>query len=134
MMRKVLIVDDEEAVRKLVMASLLKCGFQLIEAENGGQAVALAASCRPDLVIMDLSMPGSPIDGLEAIQRIREFAETGCQILVVSGALADWDNARASNAGAQGFLAKPFSPLTLRERVVSLLAERPSAGPVRSTN
>ena len=104
---------------------LAKNGYRVIEAESGPQAIALAESERPDLIIMDLMMPG--MDGLDATRRIRERAalrET--PIVVVSAYGADEYRAKALAAGCTEYVPTPFEPSKLEVLIKNLLGERNS--------
>lgn len=113
-MVKVLIVDDQESYRSAarLVVSLTE-GFEVVgEADNGESGVEAALGLRPDLVLMDVNMPG--MDGLEATRRIRD--QDGPRVLVLSTYEADEFSARAEAAGAIGFISKAdFDPLSLTE-------------------
>jgi len=106
--RRVLIVDDIAANRSVIAAMLAPLGFELAEAATGGEAIAEAARFRPDLVLMDLRLPGG-IDGLEATRRIRATdAGATARIVAVSASAYDIDRRDCEQAGCVDFLAKPF--------------------------
>lgn len=117
MMKKILITDDREHVRELVEVTLSLGDYEILQASSGESAIDLAEAEQPDLVIMDVMMPGG-MDGLEATRQIKKVA--GCQktkviILTAKGQLAD---IRAGlEAGADSYLTKPFSPLELMNKV-----------------
>lgn len=116
-MKKILITDDREHVRELVEVTLSLGDYEILQASSGESAIDLAEAEQPDLVIMDVMMPGG-MDGLEATRQIKKVA--GCQktkviILTAKGQLAD---IRAGlEAGADSYLTKPFSPLELMNKV-----------------
>lgn len=113
--RKVLIVDDVEANRAIVVDMLASLGFDTSEARDGHAAVALALSDLPDLVLMDSVMPG--LDGLGATQRLRQSPATrDVPVIVMSASTSDADKQKALHTGANAFVAKPlFLDLLLQE-------------------
>ena len=121
---KVLAVDDEPQVLEVVSRVMgSRDGMEVRRASNGYAALLLLGSWLPDMVIMDLKMPG--LDGFEACRRIRALPQTqGTKLLVISAyATADMVE-RAKNCGADDFLAKPFNPQQLEEVAFRLL-DRP---------
>ncbi|WP_261841209.1 response regulator [Aliamphritea ceti] len=118
---KVLIVDDEKEVRRAISRVLRPLQWELHEAADGFQAGSLLLQEKPDIVLLDLSMPG--LDGYEVIRYIRGNRQIRhCRILVIS-ALAPAKLKQALDTGADEVLAKPFDNLQLRERVQGLLKE-----------
>jgi two-component system, cell cycle response regulator DivK len=105
----VLLVEDNEDNRTIYSTVLRYLGYQVIEAVDGLQAIALARSERPDIVLMDISIPG--IDGWEATRVLREDPATRAMPIVAltAHALAD-DRERAAKAGFTSYLAKPIEP------------------------
>lgn len=112
---KVLIVDDEHAIRRFLRTSLTAHGYDVYEAATGEDAILQTINSRPDLIILDLGLPG--IDGIEVTRRIREWAQT--PIIILSVQNQDSDKIEALDAGADDYLTKPFSvgELTARLRV-----------------
>jgi two-component system KDP operon response regulator KdpE len=112
---KVLIVDDEQAIRRFLRTALSAHGYDVLEAVTGEDAILQAINARPDLIILDLGLPG--ISGIEVTRRIREWAQT--PIIVLSVLNQDTDKIEALDAGADDYLTKPFSvgELTARLRV-----------------
>lgn len=112
---KVLIVDDEHAIRRFLRTSLNAHGYEVHEAATGEDAILKTINVRPDLIILDLGLPG--IDGIEVTRRVREWAQTPIVILSVQN--QDTDKIEALDAGADDYLTKPFSvgELTARLRV-----------------
>jgi CheY-like chemotaxis protein len=106
--RRVLIVDDNAANRAVMVDMLAPLGFEVLEVADGVNAVNVAERFRPDLVMMDLRLPGE-IDGLEATRRLRK-SERGAilRIVAVSASAYDLDRAECFAAGCDEFLAKPF--------------------------
>src|SRR5882757_7336694 len=119
-MPSVLIVDDDPFIRKLIATTLEDvAGFELAEASNGAEAVAVAASAAPQLIFLDIDMP--EMDGLEACRQIRASPATAeSTIVMLTAAAADGVEREAESAGADLFLTKPFSPLELLRLVDEL--------------
>jgi PAS domain S-box-containing protein len=105
--RRVLVVDDNAANRSVMSAMLAPLGFILAEAVDGTAALAQVAAAPPDIVLMDLRLPG-PIDGLEATRRLRATMPAGLKIIAVSASAYDIDRQECFAAGCDDFLAKPF--------------------------
>jgi two-component system, OmpR family, phosphate regulon response regulator PhoB len=123
-MKKILVVDDLEDVRKLVGATLVREKYQIITAKDGPLAIETAKVQKPDLIIMDISMPGS-INGLEATRILKSDPETSrCPIIILSGKNLAQD---CFEAGADSCFLKPFSPLQLIKKVEELLSTTPPA-------
>lgn len=117
---KVLICDNERALRALVRDALALGDYDLIEARDGDESVEFAKACGPDLIVLDMMMPGRT--GLEVLAELRaepRFAETPVIMLTARAQAADRD--AAVDAGASHFLPKPFSPLALAALVEELL-------------
>lgn len=121
--KKILIVDDHERIRELVSVTLNGIDdYQIFEAENGKQAVELAKKEQPDLILMDVTMPGE-YDGLEATRILKGDPSTRdiyIIMLTAKGQVADKENGK--QAGANGYFVKPFSPIELINRIESVLA------------
>lgn len=105
--RRVLVVDDNAANRAVMAGMLAPLGFELAEAADGETALAEAARFRPDLVLMDLRLPGG-IDGLEATRRLRARDGATPRVIAVTASAYDVDRAECRAAGCDDFLAKPF--------------------------
>jgi two-component system, OmpR family, KDP operon response regulator KdpE len=101
---RVLVVDDELPIRRALTANLKARGYEVDEAETGEQALDLAARHHPDVVLLDLGLPG--IDGLEVIDGLRGW--THVPIVVLSARGAEPDKVAALDAGADDYVAKPF--------------------------
>ena len=119
-MPTILIVDDDPSIRKLVATTLEDvAGFELVQAHDGAAALDAAREEAPEIVLLDLDMPG--IDGLEACRRLRRHEETADTTIVILTAFAGAEAERAAEeAGADLFLTKPFSPLELLRLVADL--------------
>jgi two-component system, cell cycle response regulator DivK len=118
----ILVVDDYDDGREMYADALRFAGFQVVEASNGHQAVALAAEHLPDLILMDLSLPG--IDGWEATSRLKSDDETKHLrvIALTAHALKD-EQERAMHVGCDGFITKPCLPDELITKVRQFLRE-----------
>jgi two-component system alkaline phosphatase synthesis response regulator PhoP len=118
--KRVLIVDDEPAVRQLIRRMLSK-DYTVLEAQDGGEAVDMARSQKPDIILMDILMPR--IDGLTACYAIKTGQATK-EIPVVMLTAIDYDlNRKLSEdvMGADGYITKPFSPQVLLKTIKQLL-------------
>ncbi|MEV6763376.1 response regulator transcription factor [Streptomyces sp. NPDC051105] len=122
--RKILLADDDAAVRDGIGRLLRFEGYETLLAGDGRVALDLlgAPECEPDLVLMDVEMPG--LDGLAATRRIRASGST-VPILMITGRNAVGDRIVALDNGADGYLAKPFAPEELLARVRALLRRSP---------
>jgi DNA-binding response OmpR family regulator len=119
-MATILAVDDEPSLRRLLRSALEQAGHEVLEAADGPQALALARSGHPSLILLDMALPG--LSGLEVCRRIRaEAATSRTPVLLISGVLAPNEAAKLAEAGASGWLTKPFTPAALLERVGALL-------------
>lgn len=121
--KRILIVDDQAETRRLVRWGLSDAGFSLHEAANAGGALQLARALHPDLVILDVVLPGGT-DGVALCQQLRSDAELpGLQVLILSANTHPKDRQRALDAGANAYLCKPFSPAELNRQVQALLTQ-----------
>jgi two-component system KDP operon response regulator KdpE len=128
---RVLVVDDERAIRRFLQASLTANGHTIFEASNGQEALEAVLAHRPDVIILDLGLPDR--DGIEVIQRLREWAQT--PIIVLSVREHETDKIAALDAGADDYLTKPFSvgELLARLRVALRHTVQPNDMPVFSS-
>jgi CheY-like chemotaxis protein len=111
-MRKLLIADDEEGIRSLVRMTLESDAYEIVEARNGAEAVALARDLHPELVLLDAMMP--ELDGFEACRRLKDDQATTDIVVVMLTALAqEGDREKGEAAGADEYFTKPFSPVAL---------------------
>jgi two-component system response regulator MtrA len=119
----VLVCDNEEVLRALVRAALAPGGYEITEARDGDESVELARRLEPDLIVLDMMMPGRT--GLEVLAELREesrFQGTPVVLLTARAQVSDRD--AASEAGADRFVPKPFSPVELASLVEELLVGR----------
>jgi CheY-like chemotaxis protein len=117
---KVLVCDNEEVLRALVRGALEIGDYEIVEARDGDESVELARACEPDLIVLDMMMPGRT--GLEVLEELRaepRFADT--PVIMLTARAQAPDRRAAVEAGANHFLPKPFSPLALASLVEELL-------------
>lgn len=120
MAAKVLVVDDEKDILDLVRHHLEKEGFHCLQASNGGAALRLARESRPDLLILDLMLPG--LDGLEVCRRLRRESPTArLPIIMLTAKAEEVDRVVGLEVGADDYIVKPFSPRELVARVKAIL-------------
>jgi len=114
--QRVLVVDDEAAIRRYLHPILAAQGFTVYEAANGQESLDTVIVHRPDLIILDLGLPD--MDGIEVTRRLREWSQT--PIIILSVREAEQDKVAALDAGADDYLTKPFgsSELLARIRVI----------------
>jgi DNA-binding response OmpR family regulator len=125
MMKRILLAEDEEVLRMLVVDTLEDEDYEVDEAADGMEAVQLLESNTYDLIILDYMMPG--YTGLEIIEKIQssEIKKQG-KILMLSAKSQQFEQERILEAGADYFMAKPFSPLKLIEKIEVILHETES--------
>jgi DNA-binding response OmpR family regulator len=120
---RVLLVEDEADIRELIRYSLAQAGLEVEEAGDGAEALEKLRVFVPDLIVLDLMLPGMP--GLEVCQRLRSRADTArLPIMVVSAKANPSDRALGLAMGANDYVTKPFSPRDLLMRAIALLPER----------
>lgn len=116
MKKLILVVEDQEDNRKILRDLLTSCDFEVIEAVNGIDGVLLAEKHVPDLILMDVQLPG--IDGYEATRQIREKPDlVSIPIIVVTSYALSGDDRKAYDAGCDDYVAKPFSPRELLKKI-----------------
>lgn len=115
MKKSILIVEDRPEIRSFIALALRNLPLLLVEAGSGEDGVVLARKCHPDLILLDVMMPGI-LDGLSTLRAIRSDPELALTPVVMVSALAqERDIADAMNAGANDYITKPFSIARLRE-------------------
>jgi DNA-binding response OmpR family regulator len=119
---RALVVDDEPPLVKVVCTYLEREGFEVASADDGEQAVALARELDPDVIVLDLMLPG--IDGIEACRQIRAFSDA--YIVMLTARVEEIDRIVGLSTGADDYVTKPFSPGELMARVRAML-RRPRA-------
>ncbi len=116
MTKRILIVEDHEDARRILRDMLETTDYELVEAENGEQALAEVARQRPDLILMDIQLP--ILDGYEATRRIKaDPALRSIPIIAVTSYALSGDEAKARAAGCDDFIPKPYSPRQLLAKV-----------------
>jgi two-component system, OmpR family, KDP operon response regulator KdpE len=113
----ILVVDDEPAITRLVRTKLESVGHTVIRATHGEEALELLQEQQPDLVVLDLMMPG--IDGFETLRRIR--ATSTVPVIILTARANDVDKLRGLEGGADDYLTKPFNPDELAARINAVL-------------
>jgi two-component system phosphate regulon response regulator PhoB len=122
-MKKILIVDDQPSVRELVSVTLEIGPYQILTAENGDQALNLAQAELPDLMLLDIQMPGGKLDGLEVCRALKSSERTkGIHIIMLTAKGQNWDKEAGYDVGANDYFVKPFSPLELMNKVEAVLS------------
>jgi two-component system cell cycle response regulator DivK len=116
-MRKcILVVEDQDDNRQILRDLLTSGGFDMIEAENGADAITAAEANRPDLILMDIQLP--ILDGYEATRRIKANPDLrSIPIIVVTSYALSGDEEKARRAGCDDYVAKPFSPRELLAKI-----------------
>ena len=120
-MKRVLIVEDQADIRKLVRMTLEFEDYEIHEANDGAAGLRLARDVRPDLLLLDVMMPGE-LDGLQLCHRIkRDPATAHMRVVLLTARGQARDREAGRDAGADEYLVKPFSPLQLIETIGRLL-------------
>ena len=122
---KILVVDDEALLVKGIRFNLQNDDYEVITGSDGVQAVELARSQNPDLIVLDVMMPRQ--DGLEACSKIREFSDV--PIILLTAKAADMDKLLGFDQGADDYLTKPFNILELKARIRALLRRSGTSAP-----
>ena len=117
--RSILVVDDEPTIAEVVARYLARAGYEARTAGDGPAAVAAATSSRPDLVVLDIMLPG--IDGLEVMRRLHEDADERIPVILLTAKGEQSDRVVGLGRGADDYVVKPFSPLELVARVDAVL-------------
>jgi two-component system cell cycle response regulator DivK len=116
MSKRILIVEDQEDNRKILRDLLRSAGYEPIEAATGEEGVSLAETERPDLILMDIQLPG--LDGYEATRRIKANpALRQTPVIAVTSYALSGDDVKARDAGCDAYVTKPFSPRALLAKV-----------------
>lgn len=121
---RILVVDDERAIRRFLRASLSTHGHTIYEAANGAEALALIAEQRPDMVFLDLGLPDA--DGIKIIRQLREWSSV--PVIILSVRDQEKDKIEALDAGADDYLTKPFGIGELMARMRGVLRRSSQAG------
>lgn len=120
---RILVVEDQEDNRRILRDLLRSVGFEVIEALTGEEGVGLAELHRPDLILMDIQLPG--LDGYEATRRIKANpALQSTPVIAVTSYALSGDDVKAFAAGCDAYVTKPFSPRALLAKIREHLATR----------
>ncbi len=130
MARKILVVDDERHIVRLVQVNLEKVGYQVVTAYDGVEALEQVAKETPDMVILDVMMPR--MDGFEVLKKLQADAKTrDIPVIMLTAKAQDADIFRGWSSGVSSYLTKPFNPrelLTFVERIFQSLDSAPGGG------
>ena len=119
-MARILLVEDNEMNRDMLSRRLIRSGYEVFLAVDGQQGADMALSEQPDLILMDIQLPG--IDGYEATRRIRKIpALAKVPIIAVTSYALSGDEAKTREAGCDGYVAKPYSPRQLLAKIREFL-------------
>lgn len=119
----VLVADDDRDILQLVSFRLERADYEVVQANDGEEALRLVKELHPDLAVLDLMMP--KLNGYEVIREIRRDEETkAIPVILLTARVQEADVARGFEAGADDYLKKPFSPQELRARVHAILGPR----------
>jgi two-component system, cell cycle response regulator DivK len=120
MTKRILVVEDTEDNRRIIRDLLTSVGYEMIEALDGAQGVAMASEHKPDLILMDMQLP--VLDGYEATRRIKaDPAVAHIPVIAVTSYALSGDEAKTKAAGCNAYVAKPFSPRQLLAKVREFL-------------
>jgi len=116
MSKLILVVEDQEDNRRIMRDLLTSANYEVIEAVSGEEGVAAAETHRPDLILMDIQLPG--LDGYEATRQIKAKPDLNhIPIIVVTSYALSGDDVKAFEAGCDGYVSKPFSPRDLLAKI-----------------
>jgi two-component system phosphate regulon response regulator PhoB len=122
-MNRILIIEDQSDIRRLIRWTLEFEDYEIHEAANGPDGLALAKELQPDLVLLDVMMPGG-LDGFQVCTQIKaDAALANTPVVILTARSQERDRQAGERAGADAFLAKPFSPMQLVETVSSMLKQ-----------
>ena len=122
MSKRILVIEDQEDNRRIVRDLLTSVGYEIIEAVTGEEGVTAAESHVPDLILMDIQLPG--LDGYEATRRIKANpALLHIPIIAVTSYALSGDDVKAFAAGCNGYVSKPFSPRALLAKIREFLQD-----------
>jgi two-component system, cell cycle response regulator DivK len=120
MTKRILVVEDQEDNRQILRDLLASTDYEIVEAENGLEALAAVAKHRPDLILMDIQLP--ILDGYEATRRIKADPELrSIPIIAVTSYALSGDEAKAREAGCDAYVPKPYSPRQLLAKIKEFL-------------
>lgn len=120
MKKRILVVEDQEDNRQILRDLLSNSGYEIFEARTGEEAIALAASLRPDLILMDIQLP--VLDGYEASRRIKANPDLRMiPIIAVTSYALSGDEEQARRAGCDAYVSKPYSPRKVLAQIRDLV-------------
>lgn len=121
-MKKILIVDDQPQIRELVAITLQVNNYHILFAENGQQAIEITQTEHPDVILLDLMLHGSDLDGLEVCRHLKRSPATrDIPIIILSGSGQKSDLEAGMAAGANDYFTKPFSPVALMKKIETVV-------------
>jgi len=123
---RILVVDDEDRIRSTVVSYLRQEGYQVAEAATGEDALVRARENKPDLIVLDVRLPG--IDGFEVLRELRRFSDV--YVIMLTARTDETDRLIGLEGGADDYVTKPFSPRELVARVQAVLRRRGTASSV----
>ena len=117
---RIVVADDSETILQMILAILRRAGYEPEAATDGGEALAAVRAHRPELLIVDATMPG--MSGYEVVRTLHdELGEAGPYVIMLTASDRAVDRERATKAGVDEFMSKPFSRAALRDRVREIL-------------
>jgi len=123
MSKRILVIEDQEDNRQIVRDLMTASGYELIEATTGEEGLEAAARERPDLILMDIQLPG--IDGYEVTRRIKADPKLReIPIIAVTSYALSGDDKKAFAAGCDGYVTKPYSPRLLLAKILEYLSPK----------
>jgi len=126
-MTRILVVEDQADIRRLIRWSLEEGDYEIFEATNGRQGLEAVRALRPDLVLLDVMMPGE-LDGFQVCTQLRaDPAHAALPIVMLTARAQASDHRAGERSGASEYLSKPFSPMVLADTVTRLLQARQRA-------
>ena len=126
MRERILIVDDDEAVRSMLYKVIRSNGMEADVCPSGSQAISMVAGASYDLILLDVNMPG--MDGFQVVQQLRA-REIHTPIIIISGRQEDYDTLYGLDIGADDYVTKPFNPVVLGAKVKALIRRSRSLRP-----
>ena len=122
MSKRILVIEDQEDNRRIVRDLLASAGYEMIEAATGEEGVSQAEATTPDLILMDIDLPG--MNGYEATRRVKSNpALRRIPIIAVTSYALSGDDAKAYEAGCDAYVTKPFSPRALLAKIREYLKD-----------
>lgn len=126
---RILVVEDEDAIRQFILINLERNSFQVMEAASGEEALAKAKTFRPHLLVLDIMLPG--MDGFEVCRRLRDESP-GTAVIMLTARGQNMDKVMGLELGADDYVVKPFNPLELVARIRAVLRRMQIAQPEHS--